>query len=89
MLIISTVDDVDDSSTITEREDASIKLSNSFTVKLSDVLMMSDMKINLLFTQTLKMQKIVSQQELHEYEFYKNDIIITKDTHHEKTSYLT
>ena len=82
--IISTVDNIDNSSTITKRENASIRLLNSFTVKLSDVLMMSDMKINLLFTQILKMQKMINQQKLHEYEFYKNDTIIAKNTHHEK-----
>ena len=61
---------------------------NNFTVKLNDVLMMSDMKINFLFMQILKMQKIINQQELYEYEFYKNNIIIAKDIHHSKTSYL-
>ena len=60
ILVISTVDDVDDFSIITERENASIRLLNSFTVKLSDVLMMLDMKINLLFTQILRMQEIVN-----------------------------
>ena len=88
MSVISIVDDIDNFSIITKRKNASIKLLNSFTVKLSDILMMSDMKINLLFMQILKMQKIISQQKLHEYEFYKNSIIIAKDTHHKKTSYL-
>ena len=60
MSVIKTIKRVDESSIITERENASIRLLNSFTVKLSDVLMMSDMKINLLFTQTLKMQKIIN-----------------------------
>ena len=41
---------------ITEREDAIIILLNDSTVKLHDVLMMSDTKINLLFTQILKIQ---------------------------------
>ena len=82
------LDGIGDSPTITERENASIRLSNSFTAKLSDVLMMSGMKTNLLFMQALRMQKIVSQQELHEYEFYKNSTIIAKDIHHSKTSYL-
>ena len=88
MLIINTVDDVNEFLMITKRKNASIRLLNDFTVKLSDVLIMSDMKINFLFTQILKMQKIISQQKLYKYEFYKNDIIIVKDTHHEKTSYL-
>ena len=60
MLIINTVDDVDEFLIITEREDASIRLLNNFTVKLSDVLMVPDMKINLLFTQILRIQKIIS-----------------------------
>ena len=41
---------------ITEREDAIIILLNDFTVKLHDVLMMSDTKTNLLFMQALRIQ---------------------------------
>ena len=55
MLIINTVDDVNEFLMITKRKNASIRLLNDFTVKLSDVLIMSDMKINFLFTQILKM----------------------------------
>jgi len=74
---------------IIEREDAIIILSNNSTVKLCDVLIMSDIKINLLFTQTLRIQsEIISWQKLHTYEFYKNSKLIVKDTHHEKVSYL-
>ena len=74
---------------ITEREDAIVILSNNSTVKLCDVLMMSDTKINLLFMQILRIQnEIVSQQKLHVYKFYKNDKIIAKNTHHEKINYL-
>jgi len=74
---------------IIERKEVIIILLNDFTVKLYDVLMMSDIKINLLFTQILRIQnEIVSQQKLHVYEFYKNSKLIAKDTHHEKVNYL-
>ncbi len=74
---------------ITERRDAIIILSNDFIIKLHDVLMMSDIKINLLFMQILRIQnEIIRWQKLHAYEFYKNSKLIMKDTHHEKVSYL-
>ena len=89
ILINEDLNAIDEILKITKREDAIIILSNNFTVKLCDVLMMSDTKINLLFIQTLRIQsEIISQQKLHVYKFYKNSKLIMKDTHHEKVSYL-
>ena len=44
---------------------------------------------NLLSTQALRMDGIVSRQELKAYEFYRNGKLVAKGTHHGKASYLT
>ena len=74
---------------ITESENVVIDLMNSFTVRLSEVLMISDIETNLLFIQFLIIQKIVNQQNLHEFKFCRNSKIVTKDLQHDKISYLS
>ena len=74
---------------ITEREDAVINLTNSFTVKLHDVLMISGIATNLLLIQALITQEITNQQDIDKYKFFKDDEIIAKDKQHGKTSFLS
>ena len=45
---------------ITESENVIINLTNNFTVRLSEVLMISDIETNLLFIQILIIQKIIN-----------------------------
>ena len=84
------LDGIGGSPKITGRGDVIITLRNGSTAKLSGVLMVPGIKTNLLSTQALRMQGIVSHQELHGYEFYnKNGTLIARGTHHGKASYLT
>jgi len=90
MLVIKILEGVGGFPMITGRKSATIRLLNDFTARLSDVLMVPGMKTNLLSTQALRADLgIVSRQELHGYEFYKNNQLIAKGTHHGKASYLT
>jgi transposase InsO family protein len=75
---------------ITGRGNATIRLPNGSTARLSGVLMVPGMKTNLLSTQALRVDcGITNREELHGYEFYKNGRLIAKGTHYGKTSYLT
>ena len=51
--------------------------------------MISDIATNLLFIQTLITQKIINQQDIDEYKFFKDDEIIAKGKQHDKTSFLS
>ena len=88
--VIKSLEGVNESLIITERGNATIRLPNSSTAKLSGVLMVPGMTTNLLSTQALRVDyEITNREELHGYEFYKNSRLITKGTHYGKTSYLT
>ena len=67
-----------------------IILLNNFIIKLSGVLMILSIEINLLFIQALLAYEIKNHQLIHEINFHQLDDskIIAKDSHKDKTSYL-
>ena len=88
--VTKSLEDVGGSLMITGRGNATIRLSNGSTAKLSGVLMVPGMTTNLLSTQVLRVDcGITNREELHGYEFYKNGRLVAKGTHYGKTSYLT
>jgi len=81
----------DESWRIVRREDVIINLFNRFTTKLDNVLFVSNIEINLLFTQALLVQKIENHNLIQEVKFNwadKHEIIV-KDFYKDRTSYLT
>jgi len=54
------LDEIDEFPKIIKRNNVIITLLNNSTIKLSGVLIVLRIKINLLFTQTLRMQNMVS-----------------------------
>jgi hypothetical protein len=72
------------------RENVIIILFNKSTTRLDDVLFMSDIETNLLFTQALLIQKIENHNLIHRVKFNQANEheIVAKDSHEDKTSYL-
>jgi len=68
-----------------------IILFNRFTTKLDNILFVSDIEINLLFTQALLAQRIKNHNLIQEVKFNQTDEhkIILKDSYKNKISYLT
>ena len=73
---------------IVRRKNVIIILFNKFTVRLDDVLFMSDIEINLLFIQALLVNEIENHQLIKRINFYQKNENIAKDSHEDKTSYL-
>ena len=73
---------------IVGRENMIIILPNRFTVRLDDILFMSDIEINLLFIQALLVNRVENHQLIKRIDFYQEDENVVKDSHEDKTSYL-
>ena len=73
---------------IVKREKTIIILFNKSTVRLDDVLFMSDIETNLLFTQALLVNRVENHQLIKKVDFYQEDENVVKDSHEDKTSYL-
>ena len=63
---------------IVRRREMIIILFNSFTVRLDDILFVSDIEINLLFTQALLVNKVENHQLIKRVDFYQEDENIVK-----------
>ena len=73
---------------IVRRKNVIIILFNRSTVRLDDILFMSDIEINLLFTQALLVNRVKNHQLIKRVDFYQKNENVAKDSHEDKTSYL-
>ena len=65
-----------------------IILLNKFIMRLNDILFISDIKINLLFTQTLLVNKVENHQLIKKINFYQENENIVKNFYENKMNYL-
>ena len=73
---------------IVRRKNMIIILLNKSTARLDDVLFVSDIEINLLFTQVLLVNEVENHQLIKKVDFYQEDKNVAKDSHEDKMSYL-
>ena len=73
---------------IVKREDVIIILLNKSTARLDDILFVSDIETNLLFTQALLVNRVENHQLIKKIDFYQKNENIVKNFHEDKTSYL-